>query len=112
MTFLRESTKGYALKIDALRDLMVNDDVTFMLAGHTHERMVREFQGLVVVNAGTLRRGNDPGFVVVDFDASTVRFFDVSESDGSVRPAEAMALPIPTPVPGLEADEEHNEDWW
>jgi predicted phosphodiesterase len=51
-SFLRSTTRGYDLQIEALRELMLDPSVQYMLAGHTHERMVRRFQGLVVVNGG------------------------------------------------------------
>lgn len=98
MAVLRADTGGYALQeLGALRDLMVDPTVDFMLGGHTHERMVRRFQGLTVINPGTLHRDDEPGFAVVDFEAMEVRFFDVQGS--TVRPAATTALPPPAPLP-------------
>ena len=47
--WLLPDTRGYALQdIPTLRELMLDDDVRFMIGGHTHERMVRVFPGLTV----------------------------------------------------------------
>ena len=41
--------------------------------GHTHHAMVRHFDGITIINAGTLRRDAEaPGFLIVDFAARTV----------------------------------------
>ncbi|MCA9576877.1 MAG: metallophosphoesterase [Polyangiales bacterium] len=104
-TFLRSTTRGYDLQINALRELMLDPDVDFMLAGHTHERMVRRFQGLVVVNAGTLRRDDDPGFVVVDFERMLVRCFDIADLGADIREVDSVPLPRPLPVPSLRDDD-------
>ena len=51
-------------------------DVALMLGGHTHERMVRDFGDLVVVNAGTLARDcADAGCVVVDCDRGMAELY-------------------------------------
>jgi predicted phosphodiesterase len=38
----------------------------FVVAGHTHRFFVRRFPGFVWINAGTLKRDDDPCFVLVD----------------------------------------------
>lgn len=96
MAELRSDTRGYALQsVNGLRELWLDPDTTFMIAGHTHERMVRAFPGLVVINAGTLRR-EAPGFVRIDFDAKKVEQMDLV--DGKVVEAETLALPDPLPL--------------
>jgi predicted phosphodiesterase len=49
----------------------------FVLAGHTHRRMVRRIGDVTFVNAGTLHRQFDPCFCRIDFEAQTVRFVEV-----------------------------------
>lgn len=96
MAELRSDTRGYALQaLDGLRELWLDPELTFMVAGHTHERMVRAFPGLVVVNAGTLRR-EAPGFVRIDFGEKKVRFFDLR--DGAVVEVGEVELPDPMPL--------------
>ena len=46
---------------------MRNPGYRFVVNGHTHHAMVRHFNRLTVVNAGTLRRYDDPGFMLLDF---------------------------------------------
>lgn len=98
MSMLKSDTRGYALQdIPTLRELMLDPSVDIMLGGHTHERMVRVFQGLRVINCGTLRRDDDPGVALVDFAASEVAFFDVDEE--AVAPAQTLRLPAGVPLP-------------
>lgn len=95
--WLLPDSKGYALQdIPTLRELMLDDEVQFMLCGHTHERMVRVFHGLTVVNAGTIHRKNEQTFCVVDFVKMHVEFYSAHpESTGML--IETMPLPHPPP---------------
>ncbi|MEM7138127.1 MAG: metallophosphoesterase [Myxococcota bacterium] len=94
--WLDPDTKGYALQdIPTLRDLMLDEDVRFMIGGHTHKHMVRMFPGLTIVNAGTIHRRNDQTFSIIDFDELTV---DVHAAEPSHRVVDHQALPIP-PTP-------------
>lgn len=71
--WLLPDTKGYALQdIPTLRELMLDEDVQFIICGHTHQYMVRVFQGLTVINAGTIHRKTVQTFTVLDFDRLTV----------------------------------------
>lgn len=63
-------------------------DVAVMMGGHTHERMVRDFGDIVVLNAGTLaRERDDAGCLIVDFDRGRATFHrfdgDTLPEDGS-----------------------------
>jgi len=95
--WLLPDTRGYALQdIPSLRELMLDEDVQFILGGHTHERMVRVFPGLTVVNAGTIHRKDEQTFMVVDFEAMRVGFYSAAE--GTVGEwIEEMELPGPGP---------------
>lgn len=66
-----------------------------MVCGHTHEPMVRSIFGLLVVNAGTLCRENDPGFVHVDLEARVARMFLVDPRDARVFEAERIPFGAP-----------------
>ncbi|CAN5516472.1 hypothetical protein BH09MYX1_BH09MYX1_54470 [soil metagenome] len=75
-------------------------DVSLMMGGHTHERMVRDFGDLVVVNAGTLAREcADAGCAIVDFDrarATFHRFVDERlHEDGSYPIASGRSFVMP-----------------
>ena len=52
-----------------------------MLCGHTHVPMVRRFDNLTVVNAGTLKRTHSPCFATIDFEQGVVQFFDIVEGE-------------------------------
>jgi putative phosphoesterase len=65
----------------------------FIINGHTHNRMVRTFDRLTIINAGALLRKHDPCFCIVDFENAVVRFFNVW-FDGKVSEAEIFHLPL------------------
>ena len=64
---------GYALESnDELQDLLRGGRYRWVLNGHSHRRMVRQFGPLTIVNAGTLsRRDHEPGFLEIDFQTAT-----------------------------------------
>jgi predicted phosphodiesterase len=66
-TLLPDDT-GYALQCnEAVERLLSESDYRYVLSGHSHRRMVRRIDNVTFVNAGTLRRMNDPCFCVIDF---------------------------------------------
>lgn len=69
--------EGYALVTnDDFRALVRDPRFQLVVNGHTHKPMVRHFEGLTIVNAGTLRRdAASPGFGLIDFEANTIEFF-------------------------------------
>ncbi len=97
--FLNADTRGYSLQpvMPILQKLMLDPSLGYMVAAHTHHRMVRVFQGLVVINAGTLHDDGPPGFIVADFAKGRVETFDFE--DGRVVAQEPLELPEPPPLP-------------
>lgn len=96
--WLLPDTKGYALQdIPTLRELMLDDDVQFMIGGHTHERMIRVFPGLTVVNTGTIHRRNQQTFTVIDFEKMRVAHYSAAP-DNTGELLEEAELPTPPPV--------------
>ena len=95
-SFLRPDTMGYALRdIPALFELMARHDVDFMLAGHSHEIMVRRFEGLTVINAGTIHQDFDAHYCLVDFENLVASFFYAdAERFGEL----ALEEPVPRPT--------------
>jgi putative phosphoesterase len=74
---------GYALQVkDELHDLRRAGEFRFVVAGHTHQRMVRRFENLTVINAGTLYRPYDPCVSIADFAEGYVQFHDFE--DGAI----------------------------
>ena len=96
--WLKPGTRGYALQdIPTLRELMLDENIQFMIGGHTHERMVRVFPGLTILNAGTIHRNFEQTFMVVDFGAMRVGFHSAAEANtGDL--IEELELPIPPPI--------------
>ena len=74
-----------------LQTLLAKGRYVCVINGHSHRAMVRTFSGVTIVNAGTLLSDHGPCCTVLDFVASTARFFDVSP-DGEVIEGEAEAL--------------------
>jgi len=96
--WLLPETRGYALQdIPTLRELMFDDEIQFMIGGHTHERMVRIFPGLTVINAGTIHRKDEQSFTVLDFVAMRVSAYSAAEPNTATL-IEELELPMPGPV--------------
>jgi predicted phosphodiesterase len=76
---------------------MLDEDTQFIIGGHTHERMVRVFPGLTVINAGTIHREDEQTFMVLDFAAMRVGFYSAAEENTGAL-IEELELPPPDPV--------------
>jgi putative phosphoesterase len=73
--------------------LVNSREYEFILNGHTHNRMVRSFDHVTIINAGTLYRKHDPCFCIADFEAGFVRFYDLG-FDGKAVEADLFHLPV------------------
>ncbi|HSO39820.1 MAG TPA: metallophosphoesterase family protein [Labilithrix sp.] len=98
MRRLGADESGYAISSnDDLLKVLFDATVSIMVCGHTHVPMVRRFERgagkapLVVVNAGTLAREDNPGFVILDTAARRVDFFRLGE-DLAVTPVSRAVL--------------------
>ena len=76
-----------------LQRLLTLGRYRWLLNGHSHQRMVRDFGGLTLINAGTLRHDQEPCFLEADFEQLwvDVRSFDYR---GQLR-ALVERVPIP-----------------
>lgn len=86
MCRLRDFDTGYAIASnDDLLKVLFDATISVMVCGHTHAPMVRSFErgagksALVVVNAGTLAREDDPGFAILDVAQRRVEFHAIAE---------------------------------
>jgi|GEM_PF-397463 len=76
------TTDAEALEIPELRALLAEPQVAFLVNGHTHRPMLRQFArprgaALSVLNAGTLHRNYRSVCAVADFAQNSVEFFDL-----------------------------------
>ncbi|RYZ76700.1 MAG: metallophosphoesterase [Proteobacteria bacterium] len=70
---------GYALEVkDELHELIQQRQFRFIVNGHTHRRMVRHFEHLTVINAGTLYHAHEPCIALVDFKSNTADFLEIT----------------------------------
>jgi predicted phosphodiesterase len=77
MVTVRPDDYGYGLEVnDPLQRLIRSGDVAMVVCGHSHQRMVRGFGGLTIINAGTLHRKHSPCFGVIDLVGGKVTFFE------------------------------------
>jgi predicted phosphodiesterase len=100
MATLHPDDYGYAIEQNwALQELLRKRRYRFVLSGHSHHRMVRQIDHLTVVNAGTLKRDHEPGFVMIDFLAGEATLLDF-EPDGQVTFTVRTALDRAPLLPG------------
>ena len=67
---------GYAIDVNTdLQNLIREQKYKYVINGHTHYKMVRNFSKLTIINAGTLKRGHEPGFLLIDFVQQFVQFY-------------------------------------
>jgi putative phosphoesterase len=70
---------GYGLENnDELQELLRTKEYRYVICGHTHRRMVRDFGGLTVINAGTLLGPHDPCIALCNFSEASVRFYSIT----------------------------------
>ena len=94
MADLKPGDYGYAIESNLdLQGLIQSQQYRFIVNGHTHCRMVRHFEGLTVINVGTLRRYAGPGFGLIDFEASQVDFYEI-KTDGKIVQADSLDLDV------------------
>jgi putative phosphoesterase len=72
---------GYALESNLeLQTLLRSEKYRFMVNGHTHQRMVRRFHQLTVINAGTLLGSHQPCFLTIDIKRGQVQYYNFEDS--------------------------------
>lgn len=76
MAMVKPDDYGYAIEVNYdLQKLIKEQKYKYMINGHSHCPMVRSFQDLTIINAGTLKKEHHPGFVTINFHASYVSFY-------------------------------------
>jgi len=83
---------GYALDSNAeLQRLILDGRYGLVLNGHTHRPALRRFATLLVLNAGTLKRDDDPCFLRVDLGGRTATVLGFDER-GTIEVRDSMDL--------------------
>jgi len=90
---VRPHDYGYAIEANhQLHALWGAREFNVVINGHTHYHMVRTFEHLTIINAGTLKRTHDPCFLTADFQAQVVQFYKL-HGDSTIIEGEAFNLP-------------------
>lgn len=76
---------------DALRRVLAGPRYDFMVAGHTHQHMVRRVRHLTIINAGTLHRHYEQKACLLDFRAGLATFLE--PTGGAFTPVEELPFP-------------------
>lgn len=77
-----------------LEALVEREEPLWMLNGHTHRHGVWSHGRVAVINAGTLYRGHEPCFALVDLEREEVQYWPVT-AGGEVGRAEVVPIPPP-----------------
>jgi len=76
---------------EALETILYESNVRYVINGHSHVRTVRTIDAITFINAGTLKRNQDPCFCIVDFAAREVEFLNLAR--GRIETGELVQLP-------------------
>ena len=77
MARLTPDDYGYGIEVNTdLQALIKERKYKYVFNGHTHYRMVRKFDDLTIVNAGTLKQEHNPVFLFVDLIQNFVKFYN------------------------------------
>jgi predicted phosphodiesterase len=94
MAGLNPDDYGYAIEANTdLQNLIRDGKYRYVINGHTNYKMVRHFGNLTIINAGTLKRGHEQGFVVINFIEQFVQFYKFLE-DAAIEAAERISLTV------------------
>ena len=74
---LTEFHTDYSIRQNRALQSVLSAGHRVMVNGHTHERCVMRIGPLTVVNAGSLKHPDDPGFVVLDFVANRLEWHSI-----------------------------------
>jgi predicted phosphodiesterase len=79
-----------------LQQLLRERRFRLVVNGHSHRPMVRRFETLTIVNAGTLKRDENPCVVVIDFAKKLVDFVPF-DAEGALDPARTQSIELDVP---------------
>ncbi|MFK7915467.1 MAG: metallophosphoesterase [Pseudomonadales bacterium] len=93
----------------ALDAMIAEERYRLVLNGHMHFRCVIHFEGLALLNAGTLKPRHKPGFSIVDFHTGAV---SAHEFDGAECPAAMQRSLLPAPHDRVWANTQAFDGQW
>jgi predicted phosphodiesterase len=81
MAGVRPDDCGYVLEANMRLALLYGSrEYNIVVNGHTHQRMVRTFDHLTIINAGTLRADHQPCFLTADFATKMVQVYEIGSA--------------------------------
>ncbi len=94
MVKVRPDDFGVALSSNFELQALIRDArYRVVVNGHSHRPMVRRFDTVTIVNAGTLKRDEHPAIVVIDFAERVVHFVPF-DADGRVDPTRTQSVDL------------------
>jgi len=77
---VRDDDFGYALKSNIeLQNLINSGKYRFVINGHTHIKMIRHFEGMTIINAGSLLY-DDAIIMTINFEKRHLRYYPIGTS--------------------------------
>jgi putative phosphoesterase len=99
MAKVKPDDTGVALTSNLeLQALLRDQRYRLIVNGHSHRPMVRRFDTLTIVNAGTLKRDEHPCVVVIDFARRLVEFVPFGAA-GQVDPSRTQPVELDVATP-------------
>jgi putative phosphoesterase len=74
--------------IEGLKEQRIYGWHRIMVAGHAHMRLAQSAGTVAVINPGTLRYDEQPGFAIADFENGTVQFYNLTPFTNEITEAE------------------------
>jgi putative phosphoesterase len=94
MAKVTQDDYGYALDSNFdLQELVRSQRYRLVLNGHTHQVMVRQINGVTIVNGGTIQRDHNPSVVELDFTQRCARVFALAANGNITESGDPILLP-------------------
>jgi putative phosphoesterase len=92
MARLHADDQGYALDNNfELREVVLSNRYRIMVHGHTHRSLVRKFNMLTVINAGSLLYPQEPCMAILDSDQDKLQFY-IFDHQEQIQEEESLVL--------------------
>lgn len=92
MSKINKDDFGYALDVNEdLQAILRERRIKLLVNGHSHKRMVKQIEGLTVINAGTIKFEHFPCIAILESKPLQVRFFSILEN-GQIQESEIVGI--------------------